>query len=143
MDNYRKGAHTVFDCKYHIVWVTKYRYSVLSKDIGLRVRDLVRQISLRNQVQILKGHVSGDHVHIHVSIPPSVAVAKYVQYLKGNTSVKLLKEFRSLSKRYWGQHLWARGYFVSTTATVSDEVIQRYIAGHEKFEEDDGFTIGH
>ena len=143
MDSYRKGAHTVFSCKYHIVWVTKYRYQVLSKDIGLRVRELVRQISIRNQVQILKGHVSSDHVHIHVSIPPSVAVSKYVQYLKVHTSVKLLKEFRSLSKRYWGQDLWARGYFVSTTGTVSDEVIQKYISGHEKFEEDDGFTIGH
>lgn len=143
MENYRKGAHTVFDCKYHIVWVTKYRYTVLTGEIGLRLRELVRQICLKNRVQILKGHVSSDHVHLHLSVPPSLSISKLLQYIKGQTSHKLLQEFKPLSKRYWGQHLWARGYFVSTTGTVTDEVIQQYIAGHEKFGDDDGFTIGH
>ena len=142
MQNYRKGAHTVFDCKYHVVWVTKYRYAVLSQDIGLRLRDIVREICMRNRVQILKGHVSKDHVHLHVSIPPSVAVSKLLQYLKGQSSHKLLQEFKSLSKRYWGQHLWARGYFVATTGVITDDVIQKYIQGHERFGEDDEFTVG-
>ena len=142
MENYRRGAHTVFDCKYHLVWVTKYRYHILSGEVGVRCRDLIRQTCLKNRVQILKGHVSVDHVHLHVSIPPSMAVSKLLQYIKGRTSHTLMQEFKHLSKRYWGQHMWARGYFVSTTGVVTDEVIQKYIAGHEKFSEDDDFTIG-
>ena len=142
MDNYRTGAHTVFDCKYHIVWVTKYRYSVVTEDIGLRLREIVREICMKHRVQILKGHISSDHVHIHVSVPPSIAVSKVVQYMKGQSSHKLLQEFKLLSKRYWGQHLWAGGYFVATTGTITDEVIQKYIAGHESFGEDDGFSVG-
>lgn len=143
MKNYRRGAHTVYDCKYHIVWVTKYRYQILSGEVGLRLREIVRQVCMKHRVQILKGHVSSDHVHLHVSIPPSISVSKFLQYVKGKSSHVLLQEFRPLSKRYWGQHLWARGYFASTTGTVTDEIIQKYIAGHESIQEDDGFTIGH
>ena len=142
MQNFRSGAHTIFDCKYHLVWVTKYRFPVLSRDIGTRLRDIVREICMKHRVQILKGHVSKDHVHLHVSIPPSMAVSKLMQYMKGNSSHKLMKEFKNLQKKYWGQHLWARGFFVSTTGTVTDEVIQKYIEGHEKFGLDDGFSVG-
>ncbi|MEZ4743854.1 MAG: IS200/IS605 family transposase [Bdellovibrionota bacterium] len=143
MENYRKGSHTIFDCKYHLVWVTKYRYQVLMGEVGVRLRELIRQQCMKNRVQILKGHVAPEHVHLHVSVPPNIAISKLLQNLKGYSSHKLLQEFKTLSKRYWGQHLWARDYFVATTGTVTDEVIQQYIAGHESFEKDDGFTIGH
>ena len=141
MDGYRKGAHTVFDCKYHLVWVTKYRYQVLKGAVGLRVREISREVCGRYNVQILKGHVSVDHVHLHISIPPSMAVSKFVQYLKGKSSHHLMCEFKHLKKRYWGQHLWARGYFVATSGTVSDEVIQKYIEGHEFRNEKDEFSV--
>lgn len=112
MDNYRHGAHTVFDCKYHIVWITKYRFQVLKGEPGLRVRELTREVCLKHQVQILKGHVSSDHVHLHVSVPPQISISKLVQYIKGNSSHKILSEFPHIKKRYLGQHLWAKGFLV-------------------------------
>ena len=79
MNDYRKGAHTLFDCKYHLVWVTKYRYQVLRDAVGFRVREIAREVCARHNVQILKGHVSTDHVHMHVSIPPNIAVSKFIR----------------------------------------------------------------
>lgn len=141
MENYRHGAHTLFDCKYHIVWVTKYRFQVLKGEAGVKVREVTREVCLKHQVQILKGHVSSDHVHLHVSVPPQISISKLVQYIKGKSSHKLLAEFSQMKKRYWGQHVWARGYFVATTGVVTDEVIQNYIKGHEEKVQNDGFSV--
>jgi putative transposase len=141
MENYRRGSHTVFDCKYHWVWVSKYRYSVLRGEPALRVRAIAREVCLKHNVQILKGHVSSDHVHMHVSVRPNIAISQLLQYLKGKNSHHLLSEFPHLKKRYWGQHVWARGYFVSTTGVVTDEMIQNYIRGHEESQQDDGFSV--
>ena len=107
----------------------------------MRVRELVREVCLKHNVQILKGHVSSDHVHMHVSVPPTISISKLVQYMKGKSSHKLLSEFQALKKRYWGQHLWARGYFVATTGVITDEVIQNYIKGHEENNKNDGFSV--
>jgi putative transposase len=85
-------------------------------------------------VQILKGHVSKDHVHIMVSVPPYISVSKFVQRVKGRTSRKLLDEYKSLKSIYWGQHLWARGYFAATTGNVTDEIIMKYIEEQNKME---------
>ena len=141
MENYRRGSHTIFDCKYHIVWVTKYRFGILKGEPGLRVRELTREVCLKHNVQILKGHVSSDHVHLHVSVPPSVSISKLVQFIKGKSSHKLLSEYATLKKRYWGQHIWARGYFVVTTGIITDEVIQNYIKGHEENGRNDEFSV--
>lgn len=127
MEDYRRGSHTVYDIKYHIVWVTKYRYKVLTGDVGLRVRELVRQVCMAQEVTILKGHVSSDHVHIFVSVPPSLSASKLVQYIKGNSSHRLQMEFATLRKRYWGQHIWARGYFCASSGNITDEMIKAYI----------------
>ena len=142
--SYRKTAHSVYDLKYHIVWVTKYRYPVLHGEIGLRVRELIRQSCTEMNVYILRGHVSKDHVHLLVSVPPDIAVSKLVQKLKGRSSRKLLQEFGELSRRYWGRHLWARGYFAVSTGNVTDEVIRQYIASHDEKPngEDDNFSVG-
>ncbi|MBK7807919.1 MAG: IS200/IS605 family transposase [Saprospiraceae bacterium] len=118
MQNYRKTSHTTYDCKYHIVWITKYRKKVMSGVVSERVRELVRQICKENDVEIIKGHVSKDHVHLFVSIPPHLAISKLVQSLKGKSSYKLLGENKELSKQFWGRHLWARGYFVATSGNV-------------------------
>ena len=115
MSNYRKSSHVIYDNKYHIIWVPKYRYSILTGKVALRVRELIRQISIANEVEILSGSVGSDHIHIHVSIPPQLSVSKYVQFVKGATSHKLQLEFSEIRKRYWGQHVWARGYFCATT----------------------------
>ena len=127
MENYRKSSHTVYDIKYHIVWITKYRKQILRADIAHRARELIREICRANDVEIIKGNISHDHVHIFVSVPPHISVSQLVQSIKGKTSRKLLMEFKSLSKVFWGRHIWARGYFVASSGNVTDEVIMKYI----------------
>ena len=143
MQHYRKGSHTVYDLKYHLVWITKYRKPVMKGDIAVRVRDLIREISRSMDVEILKGHVSKDHVHLFVSIPPQVSISNYVKAVKGKSLRKLLSEYRRLSKVFWGRHLWARGYFAASTGNVTDEVVLEYIRlqnDNESAHEDE-FTI--
>ncbi len=125
MEHYRKSSHTVYDIKYHIVWITKYRKPVLRADIAQRVRELIREICRVNDVEIIKGHISRDHVHIFVSMPPHISVSHLVQSIKGKTSRKMMTEFKSLSRTFWGRHMWARGYFVASSGNVTDEVISR------------------
>ena len=143
MEYYRKTSHTIFDCTYHIVWITKYRYPVLVGDIGVRVRDIIRQICQENQVEIVRGNVARNHVHIYVSIPPYLSVSKLVQYLKGKSSRKIQQEFPELRKRYWGKHLWAVGYFVRTSGNVTDQMIKDYIDKHQNSDDKYGdFQVG-
>ena len=137
MVDYRKGGHTRYDLKYHLVWITKYRYPVLRGDIALRARDLIREICQSREVLIIRGSLAPDHVHILVSSPPSLSVSKLVQYVKGRSSHKLQREFPSLRKRYWGQHLWARGYFCATVGAVDEESIKLYIES-QRWEDDGG-----
>jgi len=127
MTEYRKGSHTVYDIKYHIVWITKYRKSVLRGEIGLRLRELIRQTCEAEEVYIEKGHIAVDHVHLLLSVPPNIAVSDLVQRLKGRSSRKMLDEYNELRRQFWGQHLWARGYFVASSGNVTDEVIAQYI----------------
>jgi putative transposase len=140
---YRKSSHTVFDLKYHIVWITKYRKPILNSKRALRARELIREICLAHSVQILKGHISKDHVHLLVSVPPQLSVSTLTQYLKGKTSRKLLQEDKQLSKLYWGEHLWARGYFAVSSGTITDEAIMEYIKNQDEDQEKRGdeFTI--
>ena len=138
--DYRRGAHTVYDLKVHLVWVTKYRYKVLTGEIALRARDLIRQICMTRDIKILKGHVSRDHVHLLLSYPPKLSVSGLAQYIKGKSSHVLQAEFPELKRRYWGRHLWARGYFVASSGTVTDGMIKAYIA-QQDIPPDDGFTV--
>jgi len=108
MENYKRGSHTVWDCKYHIVWTTKYRYTVLGGDTGHRCRELLREIARSKEMMIHAGSINRDHVHLLISIPPNLSVSKAVQYLKGKSSHKLLSEYQQLRKRYWGQHFSKR-----------------------------------
>ncbi len=98
MEHYRKGSHSVYDLKIHIVWITKYRKPVLFGDVAVRLRELTREICKSLDAEILKGHVSKDHVHLFLSIPPHLSVSKLVGRIKGKTSRKLLSENRRLSK---------------------------------------------
>ncbi len=127
MENYRTGSHSRFDIKYHFVWVTKYRKSILPGVVGIRVRELVREICRTQEIEILQGAVSGDHVHVLLSCPPTLSPSKIMQYIKGKTSRKLMMEFKHVQKQYWGRHLWARGYFVATSGNVTEEAIAEYI----------------
>ena len=125
-----------------MVWITKYRKRVLSGPVGVRLREMLRETCASLDVEIEKGHVSSDHVHMLVSVPPHLAVSKLVQSMKGRSSRKLLGEYRHLKKEFWGRHLWARGYFACTTGNVTDEVIKEYIANQEvERDRDDGFGV--
>jgi putative transposase len=134
MKQYRKASHSVYDLKYHIVWITKYRKPVLTKEIGTRVRDLVRMICASLAVEIVKGNVSRDHVHLLVSVPPTLSVTRLVQRTKGLTSRRLLQENRGLNKVYWGRPLWGRGYFVASVGNVSEQMIAAYIENQQEME---------
>jgi putative transposase len=141
MQSFKSGSHTVWDCKYHIVWITKYRFSVLSGDVGQRCRELLREIALSQEMTIHAGAINRDHVHMLVSIPPNLSVSKAVQFLRGKSSHKLLSEFASLRKRYWGQHLWGRGYWVVSSGNVTDDMWQKYIEGQKPETPDDHFKV--
>ncbi len=127
MQHYRKTSHSTYDLKYHLVWITKYRKKVLTGKVAERVRAIIREICKQNEVEILKGHVSKDHVHLFVSVPPYISVSDLVQALKGKSSRKLLSTDKTLQKQFWGRHLWARGYFAASSGNVTDEVVMEYI----------------
>ena len=141
MENYRKSSHTVYDLKYHLVWITKYRKKVLKGAVSERLRELVREICKANDIEIIKGYVAQDHIHLFVSVPPHMSVSKLVQYIKGKTSIKIQQEFKVIQKEFWGRHLWARGYFAASSGNVTDEIIMQYIANQDLEKEDGEFKI--
>ncbi len=141
MAQYNHGGHTVTDYKTHLVWCTKYRYKVLKGTVALRLRELLRQGCASMGVTIIQGSIGKEHVHMMVSYPPSLSVSKMVQALKGRSSHLLQDEFPELKKRYWGQHMWARGYFGASVGAVDEETIRRYIENQMDEDVKDNFTI--
>ncbi len=133
MARYRSGSHTVYDIKYHFVWITKYRYAILRGNIAVRLRELLRQGCDAKGLEIIRGNISKDHVHMLLSCPSTMAPSQIAQYLKGRSSHLLQDEFP-------GQHMWARGYFCGTVGQVDEETIRNYVEnqGHE---EEKNFTI--
>lgn len=140
MRDYQDSAHAVWDIKYHVVWITKYRYKILRGEVAERARDLLRQICAAREVKIVRGAVSPDHVHMLVVVPPQLGPAKLVQFLKGRSSRMLQAEFPHLRKRYWGQHLWARGYFCATVGAVDERAVMAYIESQKWDEDVDGLS---
>ena len=136
----RKSSHVQYDIEYHIVWTTKYRYRVIVGKIAERTRKLVIQSCNSMNVNIIKGAIGKEHIHLLVSCPPSLSVSKLVQQLKGKTSRTLQMEFKELRKRYWGRHLWASGYFCRSVGTVTRTNIKEYIENQED-EYDENFKI--
>ena len=138
---YKKSSHVVYDVKYHIIWITKYRYKILGGNISRRLRELIRQGCEARNITIISGNIGKDHIHILLSCPPSLAPSKIVQYLKGRSSRLLQEEFPELKKRYWGQHLWGRGYYCATVGSVTEEMIRNYIENQEPTAKDEVFRI--
>ena len=141
-EGYSKSSHAAYDIKHHIMWVTKYCCRVLRGEVALRLRELIRQGCEARGMVIVQGSVGSDHVHLLLSCPPSLAPSKIVQYLKGRSSRLLQEQFPELKKKYWGQHLWGRGYFCATVGSVTEETIRRYIetqgtTGNEVFKVED------
>ncbi len=130
MAEQRRGSHTVTRLTVHLVWVTKYRYQVLKGEIQRRCRELIIQICDAEDVKILKGAVSKDHVHMHLEYPPSISISDLVKRIKGRTSRMLQQEYPELQKRYWGKHFWAIGYGAWSTGNLAEELVQEYLEHH-------------
>ena len=130
MTNYRKGFHTVTRLTVHLVWVTKYRFSVLTGEVQKKCRTLLIQDCNSLDISILKGAVSKDHIHMHIEYPPKLSISAIMKQLKGRSSQLLQKEFPHLKKRYWGQRFWAKGYGAWSTGNITDEMVQQYIEHH-------------
>ena len=129
---YSKGAHTRFYHRYHVVWVTKYRFKVLQGGMRERLREIICQTCAELGVHIVRGVLARDHVHMFLSIPPKLSLAYVMQRLKGRSSRRIQMEFPELRRRYWGQRFWARGYFSTTSGNVTDDIILSYLELHSK-----------
>ena len=123
---YRKTSHAVYDIKYHFVMVPKYRYRVLNGEIKEWLKKEISHVCEGMEIIIEEGKICSDHVHMCLSVPPKYSPAEVMKRIKGRSSEGIFKEFPEVRKRYWGQHFWARGYFVSTIG-IDEETIKRYI----------------
>lgn len=130
MTEQRRGSHTVTRLTVHLVWVTKCRYPVLQGEIQKRCRELIIQICDAEDVKILKGAVSKDHVHMHIEYAPSQSVSNLVKRLKGRTSRLLQQEYPDLQRRYWGKHFWAIGYGAWSTGNLTEDLVTQYLEHH-------------
>lgn len=127
MSKYKKLSHVVYKCDYHIVWVPKYRYRILKGIIKEHVEDDIRSLCQRQGCEVGELSILEDHIHLLVSVPPRICISKLMGILKGKIAIKLFKSYPKLKKKpYWGNHFWARGYFVSTVG-LDEEMIRRYV----------------
>ncbi len=137
MKRNRYSSHSVHNMNVHIVWITKYRYHVLKGDVQLRCREILKQVCNSLDIRILKGVVSKDHIHMHLSYPPKLSVSDIVKRLKGRSARMLMQEYPELHKRYWGRHLWGIGYGAWSTGNITEEMVQEYLEHHRDRENGD------
>ena len=131
MSRFRKLTHAIWHCQYHIVWVPKYRYRILTGSLAYEVEQCVRSFSSQKSSEVLELSVQVDHVHVVCMIPPKLSISDYVGIVKGRTAIRVLKKFPDLKKRpYWGNHFWAKGYCVDTVG-LDAEKIRRYVKYQE------------
>ena len=126
MEGYRASSHATYRCEYHFVWVPKYRYQVLVNEIKPGLKRILMDLCEWLDVQILEGAIAQDHVHMYLSVPPKYSPSHVMKVLKGKSAEQLRKEFPELGRKYWGLHIWARGYFVSTVG-IDRDTIRNYV----------------
>jgi len=141
MGRYRRGSHTVYELHIHFVLTTKHREPVLRGEVGTRARDLVREVCRARDIEILRGRVRPDHVHLYVSMPPHVAPSDAMRAIKKKTSRELLREYRRVQEELRGGHLWSRGYFASSADDVTDEVVAQYVENQHVTRADEDFEV--
>ena len=122
--------HTTWECKYHVVFIPKYRKKVLYQQLRWELGTVFRDLAQRQESEIIEGHLMADHVHRLLSIPPKSSVAQVVGFLKGKAAIHIARTFMGRRKNYTGHHFWARGYYVSTVGR-DEAVIREYIRTHE------------
>ena len=128
-----KLSHVVWDCKYHIVIVPKYRYKFMSNELKVAVRDELRKLCVWMRIEIIEGKVCDDHIHLCMAIPPKLAISEVIGTLKGKTAIRMFNKFPELKKKYWGSHFWSRGYYVNTVGK-NEEMIRQYIKDQDKLD---------
>ena len=124
--DFKRLAHAVWQCKYHVVWCPKYRFRILEGAIGKSLRDIIRQLCEWKKIEILEGNIQNDHIHLVISVPPKHSISEAIGFLKGKSAIKIFDIHHELKKRYWGRHFWAKGYCVSTIG-VDEEQIRNYV----------------
>ncbi len=131
MDDDLSLSHTRWNCKYHIVFIPKYRrkeiYGKLRSDIG----QIIRQLCTYKEVEIMEAHAMADHIHMLVRIPPKLAVSNFMGYLKGKSSLMIFERHANLKYKYGNRNFWAKGFFVSTVG-LDTKKVQEYIRDQEK-----------
>ena len=134
MSKYKKLSHVVYKCDYHIVWVPKYRLRILKGEIKDLVEDDIKKLCEWKKCEVIELNVQEDHIHLLVSVPPKISISYLMGVLKGKVAIKIFKSYPRLKKKpYWGNHFWARGYFVSTVG-LDEEMIKKYVKYQEKEE---------
>ncbi len=123
--------HTVWECKYHLIWIPKYRKKVIYGNIRKYLGEIFHELASHRESEIVEGHLKGDHVHILISIPPKYAVSQVVGYMKGKSAIYISREFGGKKRNFTGQKFWARGYYASTV-DQDEESIRAYIKKHEQ-----------
>ena len=133
MKNISSLSHTAWDCKYHLVWIPKYRKKVFYGQLRKQLGDVLHELASHKESKIHEGHMRGDHLHMLISIPPKYAVSQVVGYIKGKSAIHIARQHVGKRRNFTGQHFWARGYYVST-AGRDEEVIRQYIKKHERID---------
>ena len=134
MSRFNKLSHVIWHCQYHIVWVPKYRFRILTDAVGQEVFNSLQVFSSRLKCEIVELNVQADHVHLLIKVPPKQSISDLMGVLKGRTAIKVFKKFPHLKKKpYWGNHFWAKGYCVDTVG-LNAEMIQKYVKYQEKLE---------
>ena len=124
---FRKLTHSLYECKYHVVFCSKYRYKILQAEVSKFVeQQILKLCDQKEGVEVLELNVQADHVHLVVVIPPKYAVSQFMGFLKGKLALSLFDKYPGLRRKYWGQHVWSRGYCVSTVG-LDEERIRKYV----------------
>jgi putative transposase len=131
VDEFQSLSHTVWECKYHVVWIPKYRRKVLYGELRKHLGSILRELAMQRESKIVEGHLTKDHIHMLISIPPKYSVAQVVGFIKGKSAIQIARTFGGRKQNFTGQHFWARGYFVSTVGR-DEKVIREYIKKQEQ-----------
>jgi putative transposase len=134
MNDYKKLTHTTWECKYHLVWIPKYRKKVLYGNLRIYLGEVFKELALHKESEILEGHLMGDHVHILISIPPKYAVSQVVGYIKGKSAIHIARTYAGRRRNFVGQSFWARGYFVSTVGR-DESIVRKYIKRQDEIDQ--------
>ena len=131
MNNYNKLKHTTWECKYHLVWIPKYRKKMIYGQLRKYLGEILKELALQRESKIIEGHLMGDHVHVLISIPPKYSVSQVVGYIKGKSAIHIARTYAGRRHNFVGQSFWARGYFVSTVGR-NEEIVKKYIKKQEE-----------